>query len=184
MGALLARCVCLPAACRGDRFACLPAVSCRALRAELCKDFKNMQAEAPQISRKNVAERWQEQPRLRRTRSRECWRNCLEHRPNISCKKLPGGSKIAPKWLQNASRRAPGGLRKPKTKAAPFFEPFLAPLGRSWGAPGGSWGRLGASWAALGASWAAPGTHCGLPGASFCNFLGLFFKRPWKETKT
>ena len=51
LGALLARCARSPAAWRGDRFACFPAVSLRALRADLCKDLKNMEAETLEISR-------------------------------------------------------------------------------------------------------------------------------------
>ena len=99
----------------------------------------------------------------------------------------PGGSKIAPKSLQNGSRRPPGAPPRAETKVVTLFDPFLSPLGRllgrSWGAPGGTWGRLGASWAAPGPSRGAPGGHLGLPGSSFSSFLGLFSAPLKKNSK-
>ena len=100
----------------------------------------------------------------------------------------PGGSQIAPKSLQNGSRRPPGAPPRAETKVVTLFDPFLSPLGRllgrSWGAPGDSWGRLGASWAAPGPSRGAPGGHLGLPGSSFSSFLGLFSAPLKKHEKT
>ena len=53
-------------------------------------------------------------------------------------------------------------------------------LGRSWPLLALSWRLLGRAWPSRG----APGSHFRHPGASFGSFLGLFFRRLWKNTKT
>ena len=98
----------------------------------------------------------------------------------------PGGSKIAPRSLQNGSRRPPGPPRAESITGS-FFAPFVRLLGGSWGAPGSLLAAPGAVLAPLGApgrSWGAPGGHFGLPGVAFWSFVGLFLKPPWKLAET
>ena len=88
---------------------------------------------------------------------------------NMPPKCHPGGSKIAPKSLENCSRRPPGAPPRAETKVVTFVASFFCLLSGSWGAPGTQ---------ASGPSRGAPGGHCGLPGVSFWSLLGLFLKTP------
>ena len=95
----------------------------------------------------------------------------------------PGGSKIAPRSLENGSRRPPKSGIDNWILFCSFCSPLGRLLGRSWVALGRSWRCLCASWAAPGRSRGAPGRRFGFPGASFGSSLGLFFRRLWKNTK-
>ena len=69
---------------------------------------------------------------------------------NMAPKCHPGGSKIAPRSLQNGSRIT-----------GSFFAPFVRLLGGSWGAPGSRLAAPGAVLAPLASLLAAPGALLG-----------------------
>ena len=96
----------------------------------------------------------------------------------------PGGSQIAPKSLQNGSRRPPEPTPRAETITGAFFAPFVRLLGGSWGAPGSLLAAPGAVFAPLGPLLAAPGALLegvlasrGPPlGALWASFSGAFGK--------
>ena len=87
----------------------------------------------------------------------------------------PGGSKIAPKSLQNGSRRPPGAPPRAETQVVTFFAPFLGLLGGSWGAPGALLAAPGAVLAPLGPLLAPPGALLGGMLASLGSPFGAFW---------